>query len=212
VNVPAAPFPQPPLPPQSDESLFRQVPATLDRAALVERWIERAAAFSIKIHRATHESFTSALDACLAPHKIARALVNAHEYDPRLAAYLAAKGIHVIPWATPNCAEEAFSCELSITDCRVALADTGSLMFWSDATFGRASTLVIPIHVVLLPASRILPDLVDGLAFIQRHGPLPSNIVLINGPSKTADIEMNMITGVHGPKHLYVVVIDDMQK
>jgi len=88
-------------------------------------------------------------------------------------------------------------------------------MVWSDPAFGRSSTLVIPIHIVLLPASRILPELIDALAFAQQQvaqgsGQLPSNIVLINGPSKTADIEMNLITGVHGPKHLYVVVLEGM--
>ncbi len=199
-----------PAPPPLVESLIRQVAPT---ANLIDRWIERATFSSIHVHRATADKLPAALDQCLAPHQVTRSILNAHELEARYAlpAYLAARHIQVIPWGAPDCVQSAFSCELSITDCRAALADTGSVMVWSDPSFGRSSTLVIPIHIVLLPATRILPDLLDGLAFIQRAHPkcLPSNIVLINGPSKTADIEMNLITGVHGPKHLYVLVIED---
>jgi L-lactate dehydrogenase complex protein LldG len=101
---------------------------------------------------------------------------------------------------------------VSITDAPAGLADTGALLVWSHEHFGRSSTLVTPVHITLLPASRILPDLVDGLAFVQQQNPglLPSNIVVINGPSKTGDIEMKLVVGVHGPKYLYVLLLDGM--
>jgi L-lactate dehydrogenase complex protein LldG len=91
-------------------------------------------------------------------------------------------------------------------------------LVWSDATFGRSSTLVVPVHVVLLPSSRIIPDMIDGLGLVARTfggtnttpPRLPSNVVIINGPSKTADIEMNLVTGVHGPKYLYVIVVENL--
>ena len=68
------------------------------------------------------------------------------------------------------------------------------------------------MHVVLLTASRVLPDLIDALprALAENRGRMPSNVVVINGPSKTADIEMHLITGVHGPKFLHVLVITDL--
>jgi L-lactate dehydrogenase complex protein LldG len=141
-------------------------------------------------------------------------IVNAGELDGRfgVAAHLVSRGKEVLQWGAPGCGELAFSCDAAVTDCRAGLADTGAVMVWSDAEFGRSSTLVVPVHVVLLPASRVLADLVDGFEMLVREcgGNLPSNVVVINGPSKTADIEMNLVTGVHGPKYLHVVLVEGM--
>lgn len=197
-----------PYPPALDESIIRQFDAhTPD---LITRWVERAQACSIKVHPTPDNlaAIQTTIDQCLAPHAVTRAILNAHAWDESLAAHLAAKQIQIIRWASPNCRSEAFSCEAAVTDCRAGLADTGGILVWSDETFGRSSTLVIPIHIVLLRTSQILPDLVDALQLAYAQKPRPSNIVIINGPSKTADIEMNLITGVHGPKFLHVILID----
>lgn len=199
-------------PPALEESLIRQCRDA--GPALVDRWIAKAKTNSISVHRtgADPAAIRAAMDACLAPHKIGKALFNAGELGDRcgLTDYLAAKSITAFRWSTPDCRETAFTCDAAITDCRAGLADAGSVVVWSDVSFGRSSTLVVPVHVILLPVSRILPDLVDGLQFLRDQHPtgLPSNVVIINGPSKTADIEMTLITGVHGPKHVYVLVID----
>jgi L-lactate dehydrogenase complex protein LldG len=126
--------------------------------------------------------------------------------------HLQNRGIETVDWASPDCFKESFSCDVSITDARAGLADTGALLVWSDPTFGRSTTLVVPVHITLLPASRILGDMIDGLDLVLRlgEGKMPSNVVVINGPSKTGDIEMKLVTGVHGPKYLYTIVIDGM--
>jgi L-lactate utilization protein LutC len=196
-------------PPMLDQAIIRQFDAhTPD---LIARWIERAQACSIKVHPTPDNlaALQTALDQCLAPHAIRRTLLNARSWDDALAAHLAAREIEAIRWGSPDCRNEAFACEAAITDCRAGLADSGGILVWSDETFGRSSTLVIPIHIVFLRTSQILPDLVDGLQLAYSRNPRPSNIVIINGPSKTADIEMNLITGVHGPKFLHVILICD---
>jgi L-lactate dehydrogenase complex protein LldG len=207
-------------PPERDESVIRQ--CAMGDPALVDRWIERARANSMVIHRAAADppAVSVALSACLAHHKIARCILNARDLEIRysLAQLLASRSIDVMPWGSPGCRKASFACDASITDCRAGLADAGSLLVWSDSGFGRSSTLVVPVHIVVLPASRIIPDMIDGLGLVARTfggsestpPRLPSNIVIINGPSKTADIEMNLVTGVHGPKYLYVVVIDNL--
>ncbi len=198
-------------PPMLDESVIRQFDAATPD--LVERWIERAQACSMQVHRIADDpaALRAAIDACLLPHAVTRCVLNAHEYEAALGLpeFLKAKGIEAVTWGAADCREAAFSCEAAITDCRAGLADTGGILVWSDVSFGRSSTLVIPIHIVLLRAAQILPDLMDGLRLAQAQNPFPSNIVAINGPSKTADIEMNLITGVHGPKFLHVILIAD---
>ena len=198
-----------PLPPVLDERVIRQCNARTPD--LVGRWTEQARACSIDVRTAvdTAESVNRVIDECLAPHTIGQSILNAGALEARygLGERLAARQIKVLPWGGPHCREAAFHCEASVTDCRAGLADTGGILVWSDVTFGRSSTLVVPVHIVLLPVERILPDLVDGLALAQSQQNFPSNIVVINGPSKTADIEMKLITGVHGPKFLYVILI-----
>ena len=127
-----------------------------------------------------------------------------------IAGHLQAKGYRIDLWTDPNCEKLVFQCDAGITDCRYGLADTGALMVWSDPGFGRSTTLTIPLHIVLLPAVRIVADMIDALPHVLRDtgGRMASNVVIINGPSKTADIEMNLVTGVHGPKDLCVIVID----
>ena len=156
----------------TDEAIVRQCDAATPD--LVGRWIERAAACSIKVHRATPDAgaINAMIDMCLSPHAVTRCVLNAHEFEEtlQLESHLARRQIAAVKWGTAGCREEAFSCEASITDCRAGLADTGGILVWSDAGFGRSSTLVVPIHVVLLPVSRILPDFVDGLKMVQGLG------------------------------------------
>lgn len=208
------------LPPERDETV-RQVAAGAPREALVARFMERAKGNTMVVQKVAGDagSVAGALNGCLEKHRVGRSILNARELEGPLGlkGVLEARGIQVVPWGVAHSKDEAFGCEASVTDCRCAMADSGSLLVWSDAEFGRSSTLVVPVHVVLLPASRILPDMIEALAYAfdetagkSAEGRLPSNIVIINGPSKTADIEMNLVTGVHGPKFLYVVVMEGL--
>jgi L-lactate utilization protein LutC len=214
-ETPALPStPPPPPPPSLDEAVIRQV---APGAGVVERWIQQATRHEIRVRRCGSPAaeIRAAVDECLSSGTVGRCLLNAPRWEEplKLAQHLGERGLEVVRWGDTNCAAAAFECDAALTDCRAGLADTGSLLVWSDAGFGRASTLVIPLHVVLLGASQIVPDLVDGLRLVQeageKGGALPSNIVLIQGPSKTADIEMTSITGVHGPREVWVVLVED---
>ena len=99
--------------------------------------------------------------------------------------------------------------DVGITSCEFALAETGSLVMWSRPGRERAASLLPPLHIAIIERSQILPDLYDAIARLQALGfdGLPSNAVLITGPSKTGDMELELTTGVHGPGRWCVVVV-----
>ena len=82
----------------------------------------------------------------------------------------------------------------------------------SSATTGRAASLVPPIHIAIVREQDILPDLVDVWPFLAaRNIPTSSSsFTLITGPSKTADIEGILITGVHGPREVHIYVVSNV--
>ncbi len=100
--------------------------------------------------------------------------------------------------------------EVSITSCECLVARTGSIV--TTSLKNSRSLIVAPkIHIVVAWIDQVVPDIKDGLKIISNsYGKnLPSTISFITGPSKTADIEMQLITGVHGPKELYVFLVNE---
>lgn len=99
--------------------------------------------------------------------------------------------------------------DASITGTVGGIAATGSLVLWPDRHEPRLMSLLPPLHIALLRASQVEDNL---YTMMQRHNwssGLPTNALLISGPSKTADIEQVLAYGAHGPKELVVLVIED---
>ena len=94
-----------------------------------------------------------------------------------------------------------------VTGALAGLADTGSIVVTSSPLRPRLASLLPPAHIALLPVDRLYPDLPT---FLAHHPDLTqggSNAVIITGPSRTADIELTPVFGVHGPKILHVVLV-----
>ncbi len=201
--------PAPDARPEILEKLVRQVPAGDSRR--VDRWIQQARANGMTVLRTNPQGIHAAIDELLAGRSVKSIMVNLADLpEDAVAGHLQSQGYQIHLWTDPDCEKLVFQCDAGITDCRYGLADSGALMVWSDPGFGRSTTLTIPLHIVLVPAVRIVADMIDALPHVLRDtgGRMASNVVIINGPSKTADIEMNLVTGVHGPKYLCAVVID----
>lgn len=95
----------------------------------------------------------------------------------------------------------------AVTDVRSAVAETGSLVLWPDNDQPRLMTLVPPIHFAILDAEQLkntFHEVIVSEGWVQQG--MPTNALLISGPSKTADIEQTLAYGVHGPKELIVLI------
>ncbi len=89
-----------------------------------------------------------------------------------------------------------------------AIADTGTLFQIDPRTTPRTLSLVPPIHFCVLNVNRILPTLQSAVASEGWQVAMPSNLVFITGPSKTADIQQTLAYGAHGPKELVVLLTE----
>jgi len=97
---------------------------------------------------------------------------------------------------------------IGISDMDWAVADTGSLVADQTAVEQRLASTLPPIHIALIGTDRILAD---KAAVFSRVTPKSSRyIAFITGPSRTADIERVLTIGVHGPKRLVIVFVDEM--
>lgn len=97
-----------------------------------------------------------------------------------------------------------------ITNCEALIARTGSFLMSSKQHLGRASSIFYPVHIVIAYRKDIVWDIEDGYALLQKNYPerLPSMISLQTGPSRTADIEKTLVTGVHGPKEVFCFFVN----
>jgi L-lactate dehydrogenase complex protein LldG len=101
------------------------------------------------------------------------------------------------------CASAAFG----ITGADYALADTGSLVLFSSPEEARMVSLLPPVHIAVVPRERILTGLDELLAEVPLPANRSSSMLLITGPSRTADIEQILVRGVHGPGEIHVIVV-----
>ena len=94
-----------------------------------------------------------------------------------------------------------------ITGVDAALAATGSIVLASGEGKARAASLLPPIHIAVLRSEQIIKDLESWVALQQDFGEA-SNIIVISGPSKTADIAMELVLGMHGPQEVHLLLIE----
>ena len=101
-----------------------------------------------------------------------------------------------------------FAADVSITGVDYLIAETGSLICVTRADDPRSLSLLPPVHIVVADRSQLWPDLFDLFERLpDPQSGMPSCVAIITGPSKTGDIELRLVTGVHGPGEVHVVLV-----
>jgi len=106
---------------------------------------------------------------------------------------------------TPS-ASDVFRFDVGISCVQAAIAETGTLLLDSSRERHRLVSLVPPVHIAILKESQIVGTLGEALALLRQSEQLTPIATLVTGPSRTADIELTLAIGVHGPQELYVIV------
>lgn len=116
-------------------------------------------------------------------------------------------------FASPDNKEEMAKADVGITEVDFAIADTGTIVLIANEKQPRTVSLIPPVHIAIVKASLILRNindlfthLSDSISEKRSIDEITSCMTFITGPSRTADIELNLTLGVHGPRELFVLI------
>jgi L-lactate dehydrogenase complex protein LldG len=161
------------------------------------------------------ETFRQALEALAGKVAVARTPAEAGDYvraavagrtfTASKAPILAQCGVHGSDFSRETCAQV----DVGITSADYALAETGSLVVLTESHESRLLSLLPPCHIAVVARSRIVENLEELLTLLPEPTVASSAMVIITGPSRTADIEMLLVRGVHGPGEIHVVILED---
>jgi L-lactate dehydrogenase complex protein LldG len=106
--------------------------------------------------------------------------------------------------------DDLAQCHVSISGCEYIIANSGSIVI-STGTGDRATSVYAPVHITIAFSSQLVVSLGDAIkALRKKYGNnMPSFMTVASGPSRTADIEKTLVTGVHGPKEVYCFLLED---
>jgi L-lactate utilization protein LutC len=189
------PHPPPPAPDVVPEVRFKSLDGVDDLRPVFEAAARRASAV---VHDGA--DLAAVVAQLVAEHGIATVVRSAEPEVDAVAGLLTGLGVDVVPY-TP---EGGAAADLGVTSAIAGVAATGSLVLDAAVAGSRGTGLLPPVHLCVLPADRLVATPSDVL----RRGPrpLPSNRVLVTGPSRTGDIEQIITLGAHGPTALHIAL------
>lgn len=187
--------------PKPEAAPAHPAPSAADAKALALRFIEAARSVDAEVQEhASVESALAALKPVLDGQKV---LAWDDEHLPASASALL-QASDRLGQASPR--EAKLAAAVGVTACDWAIADTGSLVLVAGPGKPREASLSVRSHVALVDPARLLPDLAAALKRIETLGSRAAHINLVTGPSRTADIEMTLTRGVHGPGRLLILL------
>ena len=179
------------------------VSSMLDEDDLVGSFIANATAVKVTVHDVADDCVPDSLVAdIVARHGVGRAVLSREPQAQEVGRQLVALGVTTSQVDTVASA----AADLGVTSAVAAIATTGTVVQHSGAAGGRTASLLPAVHLCVLPASRFVGTSAEVLRSLGT-AELPSNLALITGPSRSADIEQIIALGVHGPVAVEVVVL-----
>lgn len=192
------------MPPVIEEPITRLVHSEI---GLPELWARTAELNKIHVEMVYVDALAGKLIEFLKSKNVKRVMmpVSALLEKVGIRPALQAAGFDVKRWDEMTL-DEAYDFDCGLTDATYAVAETGSVVIRATPEHGRILSLAPPIHVAVLEPKNFVPDLVDLFDRLAIEGS-GSGVTLITGPSKTSDIEMNLVVGVHGPVTVQAFVL-----
>jgi len=190
--------------------LTRRAAAAPDPHALARTMQAALAASHAQVWCATADAWPAQLAARLAEAGVKRLLLDPARAESAALARALPDAVAPVPFDRPI---DAWKAELfdtidaGFTVARSGIAATGTVVLAPDAGTPRTVSLVPPLHIALVHAHTLHADLHAAVHAERWHAGMPTNVVLVSGPSKTSDIQQTLAYGAHGPRNLWVVIV-----
>lgn len=174
-----------------------------------ERFAEAAAAVGAHVRSAPDErQLRDVVAEVVASADVRQAAVSPEPECAPIRGMLEAVGVIVVDDHSP---QSLARCDLGVTSAVAAVAQTGSLVLDSVRTGARALSLLPAVHLAVVPAGALVPAAGDVVR-TWSGSRLNPNLVFVTGPSRSADIELQITLGVHGPRSLWIALVGPPQR
>ena len=190
-------------------ALARQ-PASV--ADLAQQMVRAMSASRADVWCATEDEWPAQLALKLAEHGARRVLLDPAGKEGAALQKALPSSVDPMPFARPLEAWKSAlfdTVDAGFTVARSGIAATGTLILAPDAGTPRTVSLAPPLHVALVYASTLFPDMHAAVRAERWSAGMPANLVLASGPSKTSDIQQTLAYGAHGPRWMWVVIVMD---
>lgn len=207
----ATALPRPPEPPEV-ASWYAGRQRNETRPQQIERLRSALEAARAEVHDARDAAWPAIVKGLAEAKGVRRLLAGSGSPDAARLAQALPAGIELVCFDRPidDWRDELFdTIDAGLSRAKGAIAETGSLILWPDAHEPRTVSLVPPIHFVLVDVGTLHPDFHTAMQAGRWAENLPTNALLVSGPSKTADIQQTLAYGAHGPRELIVLLIDE---
>lgn len=180
-------------------------------AGRLKHWAKAMRAVKTEIHWVRADNWAQMLVKVAQEKGLRNILLSLQTEHGRVAATVAeAAGIEVKAFEQPieNWKDEFFAdIDAGFTDVRCGIAHTGTLVLWPSESQPRSQSLVPPVHICLFDAAKMYNDFYSAMQGENMAAGMPTNVVLVSGPSKTADIQLTLAYGAHGPRDMVVLAV-----